>query len=108
MNRTHWIKTAAGLGAACFITIGMNYTGAEASANTNALDNYFIQKDDVSDTVALSESADSILLSENYLKKVFNEKKQQIPGRQQLLLRQLLLQVRQLPHHLQLPLQVQP
>lgn len=75
MNRTHWIKTAAGLGAACFITIGMNYTGAEASANTNALDNYFIQKDDVSDTVALSESADSILLSENYLKKVFNEKK---------------------------------
>ena len=75
MNRTHWIKTAAGLGAACFITIGMNYTGAEASANTNALDNYFIQKDDVSDTVALSESADSILLSENYLKKIFNEKK---------------------------------
>lgn len=75
MNKTHWIKTAAGLGAACFITIGMNYTGAEASANTNALDNYFIQKDDVSDTVALSESADSILLSENYLKKIFNEKK---------------------------------
>lgn len=75
MNRTHWIKTAAGLGAACFITIGMNYTGAEAFANTKALDSCLIQKDGVTDAIPSSESADSILLSENYLKRVFNEKK---------------------------------
>ena len=43
MNRTHWVKTAAGLGAACFITIGMGFSGTDASAMTTAgvLDNYY-------------------------------------------------------------------
>lgn len=42
MNRTHWVKAAAGLGAACFITIGMSFSGTDASAMTNSdvLDNY--------------------------------------------------------------------
>ena len=48
MNRTHWVKTAAGLGAACFITIGMSFSGTDASAmtNTGVLDNYFMLNTD--------------------------------------------------------------
>lgn len=71
MNRTHWIKTAAGLGAACFITIGMNYTGTEAFAktDTSALDSYFMTNDELSGTVTSSdESKDDVLLLKDLFK----------------------------------------
>ena len=60
MNRTHWVKTAAGLGAACFITIGMVFSGTDASAMTNAgvLDNYY----DAGVSVGAGTSSDSTVL----------------------------------------------
>ena len=60
MNRTHWVKTAAGLGAACFITIGMGFSGTDASAMTNAgvLDNYY----DAGVSVGAGTSSDSTVL----------------------------------------------
>lgn len=75
MNRTHWIKTAAGVGAACFMTIGMNFTGTKALAKTSTgtLDNYFMTKSDLKDDA--SKSTGDNLLAKDPLKNVVTKKK---------------------------------
>lgn len=77
MNKTRWIKTAAGLGTACFITIGMSCTGTEAFAKTgtNASDSYFMTESNLADKGSAVKSSDNALVSKDPLKRTLAENK---------------------------------